>query len=140
METYKTKFSNDELESILHSYSDEAEKILADKSKIGEIIEKVKKLIQKIRNVPVIGSVLDEVLTMIEMLGDYASGEYKEIPKRVLISIIAALLYMLCPFNLIPNCIPIIGYIDDVAIIKYILYFGAGKELEKYQCWKNDRE
>lgn len=140
MTAYKTEFSEQDLATILNTYSEEADKILDDKSKLIVIIEKVRKMIQKIRNVPVLSSVLEEVLTMLELLSDYIVGEYKEVPKHILVSIVAAFLYMVSPTNLIPNWIPIIGVLDDVAVIKFILRWGAGKELEKYKCWKAERE
>ena len=45
--------------------------------------------------------------------------------------IIAALIYLVLPVDLIPPLIPVFGWLDDILIWAAILYF-MGKELDKY--------
>lgn len=61
---------------------------------------------------------------------------YKDIPVATIISIVAALIYLLSPIDIIPVMIPIIGYLDDVAVLLFILNFGVDKDLEKYRLWQ----
>lgn len=43
-----------------------------------------------------------------------------DIPKKQVYSIIGALLYLILPFDLVPDVIPVVGLLDDVAVITYI--------------------
>ena len=50
--------------------------------------------------------------------------------------IIAAVIYLVLPADLIPPIIPVFGFLDDVLIWAAILYF-MGSELDKYMPQRN---
>jgi uncharacterized membrane protein YkvA (DUF1232 family) len=68
------------------------------------------------------------------------SGRYKAIPLRIIISIVAAILYFVSPIDLVPDFIFPVGLLDDAAIIGIVISLGAGAEIEKYRKWKRDSE
>lgn len=74
----------------------------------------------------------------VDVLKDWVSGEYKELPKRSLIILTAALLYFITPVDLVPDFIPLSGYLDDVTVIAYV-YSQITKDLEAYKAWKEKR-
>ena len=137
---YKTDFTENELNDALGSHTAEAEELLNDPEKMNSLLDKANKLIKKIKKLPVIGELVDDIITMIEMIRDYMKGNYKAIPIKVLISIVAAILYFVSPIDLIPDFIPIIGYLDDAAVIVLALKLGAGAELSKYRKWREEQE
>lgn len=47
---------------------------------------------------------------------DCLSGKRKDVPWSIVFWIIAALLYFICPMDLIPDIVPVVGYGDDAAI------------------------
>lgn len=72
---------------------------------------------------------------MIGMLKDVKNGVYPEIPWFTIGTVVVALLYLLNPFDLIPDFIPGLGYIDDLSV----LALGTGwieSDLHKYLDWK----
>lgn len=74
------------------------------------------------------------VRELYSLFKDAIKGTYKLHP--LTFSIIAGgLLYFLNPFDLIPDILPIIGYIDDVAVLTTIIN-SLQNELEAYQKWK----
>ena len=77
----------------------------------------------------------EDIKTMVSLVKDYVSGDYKEVPWNVIASITAAVIYFASPIDLIPDFIPIAGYIDDALILKLALEF-ASDDLEKYKEWK----
>ena len=69
------------------------------------------------------------------MLRDWWNDEY-ELPWRVVAAITACLLYVLNPFDLIPDFIPIIGAIDDLFVVGLTIAL-IRADLRRY-CRAND--
>lgn len=72
---------------------------------------------------------------MFAMLNDYRSGIYRNIPWFTIASIAFTVLYVLNPFDLMPDFLPGIGYIDDFAVMTVTLRF-IETDLHKYLDWK----
>ncbi len=53
---------------------------------------------------------------MFAMLKDVKKGNYPNVPWFTIASIVVALLYVFNPFDLVPDFIPGVGYIDDLAV------------------------
>lgn len=54
---------------------------------------------------------------MVALIRACADGRYREVPWGTLAGVTAAVLYFVSPIDAIPDLLPIIGYIDDAAII-----------------------
>lgn len=134
---YKTEFSKEELHNALYSNEAKAEEIIRDKDKWESFKKKIYDFLDKGKKIPVLGSVIDDIITMVELADAYVSKEYSDIPFGTIISVVAALIYILAPIDLIPDFIPVIGYIDDVAIVCLVLNFGVDKDLDRFRKWKN---
>ena len=132
----KTEFTDAELAAALKPFEASASKIIEDKDKTRDFLLKARKWLEDKKNIPVIGSIIDDVLTMIDMVGDYVAGNYKQIPVPTIISVVAAIAYLISPIDLIPDFIPVIGLLDDVAVITLVLNLGVSVELDKYRKWK----
>lgn len=91
-----------------------AKKILKDKDKINLLIAETYKVAEKI---PCIGDMLSKITIMISMTKDYIEGTYDKPPVSVVLLIVAAFIYLVSIVDLIPDTIPGVGYIDDVAVI-----------------------
>ena len=59
--------------------------------------------------------------SMYRLLLAFWNGSYREIPWKSLVLIVVAIIYFVNPFDLIPDVIPILGYVDDAAIIGVVL-------------------
>ncbi|RFN58607.1 YkvA family protein [Marixanthomonas ophiurae] len=76
---------------------------------------------------------------MISMLKDVKNGNYKNIPWFTIATIVMALLYVLNPMDIVPDFIPGLGYIDDVAV----LTMGVGwieSDLHRYLDWRMEND
>lgn len=72
---------------------------------------------------------------MFAMLKDVKKGSYPNVPWFTIASIVVALLYVLNPLDVVPDFIPGIGYIDDLAVLS----IGMGwieTDLHKYLDWR----
>ncbi|MBD5401203.1 DUF1232 domain-containing protein [bacterium] len=136
MKKYKTNFSKEELHEALYANANDAIAIIEDENKWMKFKEKFEIFIKKAKKIPVLGRMIDDIVCMVSLVDSYVKKEYKDIPVATIISIVAALIYLLSPIDIIPDMIPIIGYLDDVAVLLFILNFGVDKDLEKYRLWQ----
>ncbi|MEM0519212.1 MULTISPECIES: YkvA family protein [Aequorivita] len=72
---------------------------------------------------------------MFAMLKDVKNGTYPNMPWFTIATVAVALLYILNPMDLVPDFIPGVGYIDDLAVLS----IGMGwieTDLHKYLDWR----
>ena len=72
---------------------------------------------------------------LIAIVKDYTSGAYRQIPYGSIASIVFTLIYVLNPFDMMPDVLPIIGQVDDVAVLGACLIL-VEQDLHKYKDWK----
>jgi uncharacterized membrane protein YkvA (DUF1232 family) len=69
------------------------------------------------------------------VLRDYANGSYRKLPWRALAALAAAVVYVVTPFDLVPDLLVPLGFTDDVLALA--LTWGLVKrELRAYCEWK----
>jgi len=61
--------------------------------------------------------------------------EYTDIPIGSIVAVLAAILYTASTIDLIPDFIPIAGYLDDAAVIAACLSF-VSSDVEEYRAWR----
>ena len=122
-------------EKELDDRKEEAEEILANTKKTEKLIKKVRKLCTKLSRIPVIGSVIGEFGIVCDLISDYINGTYREIPVSTILSFIAALTYLISPFDVVPAVVPVLGFCDDAAALKFALD-AARNDLYAYANWK----
>lgn len=66
------------------------------------------------------------------LLKDYHNGDYKEVPWKFITSIGFAVAYLISPIDLIPDVIPILGFLDDAYVFKLVVdSFNSESEVYK---------
>ncbi len=103
---------------------------------VDRIIEEEQKIISKFESKGKLQRYMDDAKLLFNMVRDYASGNYREIPFNIIAAIGGALLYVLSPIDLIPDFLPVIGYLDDAAVIAFCLNL-TERDLAAYKAWKN---
>lgn len=116
----------------------EAEEVVESNVAVKSLIQKVLALlaIPKVRMD--IRRVIEKINVLVEMVSAYINGKYKKIPKKTLILLVAALIYLVNPFDLIPDFIPGIGYIDDAGIITFV-FQSIYEDIQKFEKWKESK-
>ena len=83
---------------------------------------------------PALKTALKNVRVLYALFKDTVNGKYKMTPASVAM-IGGGLLYFILPADLIPDFIPVIGYLDDLAVLTTIMN-SLQKEISDYCIWK----
>ena len=61
--------------------------------------------------------VANQTALVLELIDDFHDGRYREVPWRTIAIASAAVLYVVNPADLVPNFIPLVGLLDDMAVV-----------------------
>ncbi len=73
--------------------------------------------------------------TMLRLVRAYHRGEYDQVSRDALLWIIAALNYLVDPFDLIPDKTPFLGFVDDAAVIEFVAA-RTRQTLDDFMTWE----
>lgn len=82
-----------------------------------------------------LGRFVEDGRLALQLVRDYAAGRYRRIPFGSLAAIVFTLVYLLNPFDLIPDAIPIVGHVDDAAVFSVMLLL-VEQDLHDYRTWR----
>ena len=128
------RLDDQKAEAALQKGIIEAEKTVDDKEKLSDLLIRLK---EKMKTMPMVGSVLTNIPTMFRLLSSYLKGEYTDILKKQLVILVSAISYLVAPIDLVPDFIPLIGLLDDIAVISACVKL-ISPELEKYLEWRKN--
>lgn len=121
MKDFNQKDIDDKFNSFTSYTEEDAQKVMENQEKI-----------EKIASNDTLKKYLADIKLYFQMLGDTFTGKYKKIPVGTIAAIIGTLIYVLSPVDLIPDFIPVIGYLDDAAILATCLSF-TKFDVEEYK-------
>lgn len=101
-------------------------------------LNKKKRRLRKILSLKAFSNQKKKLKLFIEILRQYHKGNYREIPWRSISAISFTLLYIINPLDIVPDVLPIIGYVDDVSVFMALLSL-AEKDLDEYKDWKTSQ-
>jgi len=68
----------------------------------------------------------------------YALGQYRAVPWKTILLIVAAIIYFVNPLDMVPDIIPLTGLTDDFAVLLWV-YNSVSNEIEKFLDWEKSR-
>jgi len=103
---------------------------------LKKVLDKREEIEEKFKGNGPLGRFVADLKLLFSVIQDYLKGEYRRVPFWTIDAIVAALLYVLNPFDLIPDFILGIGFVDDALIIGACLAL-IERDLQIYKDWKN---
>ncbi|MDJ0622382.1 MAG: YkvA family protein [Desulfocapsaceae bacterium] len=80
-----------------------------------------------------------QLLACFRLIKAYAKGQYRKIPWRSLVMIIASVLYFVWLVDLVPDFIPFLGFLDDAAILGWTLKTFKS-DIDDFTEWESSNE
>jgi uncharacterized membrane protein YkvA (DUF1232 family) len=75
---------------------------------------------------------------MLRLIRAYGRGDYRRVPATTLLVIVAALIYIVNPFDFIPDWLPGLGFIDDAVILAFAVA-KTKQALDAFMAWETRR-
>ena len=113
----------------------QAESAARDKNKTKQILHDA--LNKAYRNRAQLKSVWDDLMAVCRMLKAWSKGDYQSVPWTTIVLSLATIIYFLNPFDVAPDFIPGIGYLDDAVVLGFVVN-SIKKELDKFLRWESE--
>ena len=75
------------------------------------------------------------LLAMLRLIRAYYRGEYRNVRFANLVLIIGAIIYVLDPWDLIPDWIPGLGFVDDATVLAFAVQ-KTREALDDFAAWE----
>ncbi len=113
-----------------------AEAYLRDPEKAKKLLTAVgKKAKERQNNKGPLVEVWERIKALSRLVNACVRKEYKEVPWQSLVLSSTALLYFVTPSDLLPDFIPVAGYVDDATIIAFVVN-AIKADLDKFLEWE----
>ena len=130
----KVSGENVEGSSSYKSAKNKASEYANDPDKLNDLLDKAAKKADSRKGS--LAEVWNSLMACLRLLRAYATGRYNDIPWGSLLSIIATVIYFVMPLDLIPDFLIGFGFIDDAALIGWIL--GSVKsDIDRFIEWES---
>ncbi len=73
--------------------------------------------------------------TMLRLIRAYYRGDYRLVSESTLVIVVAAIIYVVSPLDVIPDAIPAIGFLDDATILTMALQ-RTKQDLDDFMIWE----
>lgn len=110
------------------SWVQEAKAFINDKEKMQNLLNRFKEFF----NNSSLEEIKDNMKEAFNYVSDVFSGRYKDYSMTALITLVAGMVYVVSPIDIIPDFIPIVGFTDDITVFLFVLK-SINDELEKYR-------
>ncbi len=102
---------------------------------IHNVNDKAEEIGSKFHKQKALKSLMAQGMVMIDLVRDYVTGRYREIPYWAMGATGMALAYVLSPIDVIPDVLVGVGFLDDAIVVSFALKL-IEKELDRYKEWK----
>ena len=124
--------SEEQVKEALESGYAQSEALLNDKDELDDFLYRLE---QKINDMPFVGKKFSMIPVMISLVKNYVQGKYTTVPYGTILAVLSALIYFLAPIDIVPDFIPLAGYIDDMAVLGLCMNM-VSIDIENYEKWR----
>ncbi len=135
----KSFLKSSKIAKMLKKNKSKAEKYARDPKKTERLLKQARlKTAKYEKNKGPLADVWHYLTTLPRLLQAYVNREYPNVPWSSIVAIVAALLYFLSPIDLIPDFIPLTGFVDDAAVIAFVAS-QLKAELDGFLLWETEQ-
>ena len=122
-----------DVDKIINAYRSKVNDEDANPEKVAQAKDET---LNKVKNVSVLAGLLDNIRTAYDLVSDFVTGRYKGVSKSTIMLLAGGLAYLALPIDLVPDFIPVAGWMDDAAVLGWI-FTRCADEFKKYKKFKD---
>ena len=116
----------------LYKYYRKAKKLLCNEKKLEQFLNRLE---TKLTKIPKCGGKLAYAPVFASLLNSYFHKTYTKAPIGTIIALLAALIYLVVPVDVLPDFIPGFGYLDDAGVLIACVAL-IKSDIDEYQEWR----
>jgi len=86
-----------------------------------------------------LGRLWDDLQTSIRLVRAWGRRDYRGVARSTIVLIVGALLYFVSPIDAILDAIPVLGFLDDAAVLAWV-FRQVRSELDAFRDWESQRQ
>jgi len=102
---------------------------------LDTVVERAEAIEERFQGSGPLQRLLEDGRLLLGLVRDARRGRYRKMPVWTLSAAGFTLLYVLNPFDMIPDALPLLGLLDDAAIVSACLSL-VEQDLRDYRAWK----
>ena len=119
--------------SAVKSANNQAVKISQDRKKMKNLLMNAVKKASSSK--AALENTWHHLTALIRMVRYNMSGQYSNLPWKTLIIALTGIIYFVNPLDAIPDILPVVGLVDDAALIAFIAK-SIGSEVAEFLKWE----
>lgn len=119
------------------SYIEEGAETVTEED-VDTVVEEADAIEERFRENGPLGRLLDDGRLLLGFVQDARRGRYRRVPVWTLSAAAFTLLYVLNPFDAVPDALPFIGLLDDAAVVSACLVL-LEQDLAAYRHWRENQ-
>jgi uncharacterized membrane protein YkvA (DUF1232 family) len=124
--------------ALFAQLKDKAIGYLKDPDKLRDLTREASSKADASARTGALSAVFQSLRALLRLLRAYVKGEYRNVPPKSLILIVAGVLYFLMPIDVIPDFIVGLGFIDDAAVLAWVVST-VKTVLDDFVMWEASR-
>ncbi len=126
------------LEQLDETYVEEGAKDVTQ-TDVERVVDQADAIEDRFRDNGPLRRLLEDGQLLMRLVRDVRRGRYRELPIWSLSAAVFALLYVLNPLDVIPDALPVLGVLDDAAVVSACLAL-LEQDLYDYREWRRNEE
>ena len=125
-----------EIAGAVEKTRNKAEEYARDPGKSGKLLaDALQKANAQDHSQGPLADVWQNLTALFRLLQAYTRKEYTDIPWGSIVMVVIAIIYFVSPVDLLPDFIPVAGYVDDAAVIAFVIR-QIKADLDKFTAWE----
>ncbi|MFB6272961.1 MAG: YkvA family protein [Salinibacter sp.] len=106
---------------------------------LDTVVERAEAIEERFQSNGPLQRLLRDGRLLLELVRDARRGRYRAVPVWTLSAAGFTLLYVLNPFDIVPDALPLLGLLDDAAVVSACFSL-VEQDLRDYQNWKRAQQ
>jgi uncharacterized membrane protein YkvA (DUF1232 family) len=140
MSSSQNKADDSAVAAAIEKTRSKAEEYAGDPGKSGKLVaDAMQKASTQDHSHGPLAGVWNNLTALFRLLQAYSRKEYTDIPWGSIVMVVVAIIYFVSPIDLVPDFLPVAGYIDDATVIAFVIR-QIKADLDKFTAWEAEHK